>query len=260
MSFSINTNNFTGGNVNTSITPSNTGVSLGATGARFKDLYLESDSMYLGNVKLSESGGKLVVTDPGGNPQPLGVAFDIKNISSVNFRAQVDTIPTTLEFTLSKTITGLTIKTGILEFDVNYGRGVYSNDLSHNLPLIFVDEISSNCKRLCGAAKASSSNSVWYERNPVDNTQVTWNDQYNATQSSLGTYILGIYGTGTSFHSAYGFYIDNNRSSDNKLWLESASLENSGSNTIINFNFKQDLITGTLGGIECPDVILYGLS
>ena len=255
MSFSIHKNNFVGGNIEKSLIPINNGVSLGSTGSRFKDIYLEKDSVYIGDVKLSESKGELIITNGEGNQQTFG-GYDIKNISSLQFYR--DSVPATDTFTITKTIEDITIKTALVKLEGRKLEG-YHNDLYTNCALIYIDNIPSNCKRLCGGSGSASYPVEFKERNPFNNDIITWKDQYNATQESLGNYILGIYGTYTDYMSPFGFKTSGSNVNQDNIWLKSVSLSNSESNTTINFTFTQS-IASELPNYLNSDITVYGLS
>jgi hypothetical protein len=77
----------------------------------------------------------------------------------------------------------------------------------------------------------------------------------------MRTYILGKCGIVNDPNNyAYGFN-ESSRSSNNKIWLESVNLVNSGSDTIVNFNFQQEFTTGDLGSIKvlliCWIILIY---
>jgi hypothetical protein len=260
MSFFIHKNNFVGGLIEKSLLPSTTEISLGSTNSKFKDLYLESDSLYLGNAKLSESGGNLVVTNSNGDTQNLG--YDIKNINAhyFNYIIQAEDLA---KFNVSVNIPGVILNTALIEFQDTISVKLYRNDFYNTNALIYINKIPSECKRLCGDGVGSGfrTESSVTERNPNNLESITWNSTYNNTQASLGNYILGIYGTSTAYVSPFGFTINGTR--NEKLWLESVNIETvtNGTGTNLIFTFGQVVPSqGAPSATIQGNISIYGLS
>ena len=71
-------------NLTQSIIPANTTIDLGTLSNRFRDLYLSGSSLYIGNIKITDSNGNISFKDLSGN------RIDVANIDSVYVQARQD--------------------------------------------------------------------------------------------------------------------------------------------------------------------------